>query len=430
MVFNELTKEIQLALTEGGFSIPTPIQKMAIPIILQRKDLIGIAQTGTGKTASFVLPLLQLVSTDAKKIEPNSPLVLVLSPTRELAIQIDDTFRNFGKFLNIKHEAIYGGVNKEPQIKTLNGGVHIITATLGRLIDLISHDKIDLSNVDYLVIDEAHMMLEMGFLPSVKEIYQKLNIKRQSLFFSATMSPEILNYANELLNNPFTVEIKDKDTNLISQKVCFLYVDNKNALLLELLKKPNKTIIFLRTKYKTDVIEKMLIKNKISAISIHSDKTQIERINAIEDFKSGKIKVLVATDIAARGIHIDDVSQVINYDIPNSPEVYVHRVGRTARAGKSGDVYSFCSLEERELLRNIEMYTGQKMKVIKHSYYAEKVKGATLENIVPTIKKKKNNHKTVSKRSSKNSDEYVAPINKKKSKKPRGIHIRKSKRHR
>lgn len=428
MTFNELNKEIQSVLVEEKFNTPTAIQEKAIPIILQKKDLIGIAQTGTGKTASFVLPILHLLSNNSKTIKSSSPLVLVLAPTRELAMQIDDSFDRFGKLLKIKHEVIFGGVAREPQIEALSNGVQVLTATPGRLIDLISQEEVNLSKVEYIVLDEAHMMLDMGFLPSVKEIFEKLSPKKQSLLFSATMTPEILNLSKELLNNPSIIEIEpEREFNLMSQKVFFLYVEKKNALLLELLKNKTKkkSIVFLRTKYKTEAVANLLLKHKVSARAIHSDKTQEERIKAIEDFKSGKINVLVATDIAARGLHVDNVSFVINYDTPNSPEVYVHRIGRTARAGKSGKSYTFCSLEEIELFHKIEEHTGQKMGVAKHTYYAEKVQNFDPAAVANTVKNK-NVHKKLSKRSTKYSEAYVPPINQKKAKKPRGLSFTKN----
>ncbi|MBT3463407.1 DEAD/DEAH box helicase [archaeon] len=425
MIFDELAERIKWALIKENFSVPTSIQEKAIPIILKGKDLIGIAQTGTGKTASFVLPILHLLSINIKSIKPKSPLVLVLSPTRELAMQIDKTFEMFGKHLKIKHTAIFGGVSQEPQIKILSKGIQVLTATPGRLLDLISHDKVNLSSVEYIVLDEAHMMLDMGFLTTVKEIYKQVSKKKQSLFFCATITPEILKLANELLNDPSTVKIEaQKASNLISQKVCYLYIDKKNALLLELIKKTGKTIVFLRTKYKTDVVAKLLIKNNISAASIHSDKNQEERTKVIENFKSGKTKVLVATDIAARGIHIDNVSCVINYNTPNYPDVYVNRIGRTARAGKLGVSYTFCGLEERESIKKIEEYTSLKMEVVHHTYYASKVENATPDDIVASVKKKCT-HKFVAKKSKKKSEFYVPPINQKKSKRPRGVHARK-----
>ncbi|MFH0874509.1 MAG: DEAD/DEAH box helicase [archaeon] len=431
MIFDEFNKEIKWALADEKYSVPTAIQIKAIPIILQRKDLIGVAQTGTGKTAAFVLPLLHLLSADAKATMPNSPIVLVLAPTRELTLQIDNVFGSFSKYLDIKHLAIFGGVNQEPQIKGLTKGIHILTATPGRLMDLISQDKVNLSHVEYIVLDEAHMMLDMGFLPTVMEIYNKLSAKKQSLFFSATMTPEILSFANKLQNNPSLVEADaEKASNLIYQKVCFLYADNKNAMLLQLVKNKKKTIVFVRTKYKTDVIANLLAKNKIIARAIHSDKTQDERTKTIEDFKTGIIKVLVATDIAARGIHIDDVSVVINYEVPNYPDVYVHRIGRTARAGKTGVCYSFCGLEERESIRKIEEYTGQKMEVVHNTYYSENVENATPDDIDTSIKIKRCSHKQVPRKSNKESEVYVPPINIKKNKKPREVHMNKGDRKR
>jgi ATP-dependent RNA helicase RhlE len=424
MIFKELNKEIQKALAFENFTVPTPIQEKAIPVILNRKDIIGIAQTGTGKTASFVLPILNLLQLDKKKIIPNSPLVLVLTPTRELAMQIDLAFGSFGKYLDFKHTSVFGGVSVDDQITKLDAGIHILTATPGRLIDLISKNKVNLSNITYFVIDEAHMMLDMGFIDNVKEINERLPITKQSLCFSATISADVIKFAKKLLNKPTLVTLERRSRgNPLTQKVFYLYTENKNRLLIELIKNTGKTIVFLRTKYKTDKIEELLIKNNFSAVSIHSDKKQDERTKSIDNFKSGKARILVATDIAARGIHIDDITHVINYDIPNSPSVYVHRIGRTARAGKIGEAYSFCSMNERELQRDIEKHTGQTMTVMKHKYYARKIEKATLEEIKLATKKSKiNKHKKVARRSKIKSEEYVPPIN---SKKKRAISLAK-----
>jgi ATP-dependent RNA helicase RhlE len=422
MIFDELTPEIRERLTSDGITTPTPIQEKAIPLILQKKDIIGVAQTGTGKTAAFVLPILQLLANSKKQIVPNTPRVLVLAPTRELAVQIDEAFYNYGRLLKIKTRAICGGFSSESQIKSLSKGVDIVVATPGRLMDLAAQSEIDLSQVEYFVLDEAHMMLDLGFLAEITNIYSQLPSNRQSSLFTATTSPKILDLANELLNNPITVAVEsEKASDLISQEVYFLYVDTKNALLLELLKNTTKTLIFTRTRYKADTVALFLKKHKISANSIHKNKTQDERTGAIRNFKEGVINVLVATDIAARGIHVDDVSHVINYDIPSSPDVYVHRIGRTARGGKSGTSYSLCSLEERELLRDIEKYTGQEMKVMEHAFHADKVETATAEDIVAKPKKKHGVQGVILHKRIRNSEEYVPPINKKKAKKPRGI---------
>ncbi len=424
MIFKELRSEIQQALIDQKISTPTPIQKKSIPIILEGKDLIGIAQTGTGKTASFVLPILNILADNKTTTQPMQPSVLVLSPTRELAVQIDTEFETFGKDLDIKHEVVFGGMSSKYQVEEISKGIHILTATPGRLQDLISKEQVDLSKVEYIVLDEAHMMLDMGFLPVVKEIYALLSKERQSLFFSATITKEIKEFAYELLKKPKVVEIEQpKEENPIIERLFYMYVERKNATLLRYVKP--KTIVFLRTKYKTDAVADLLNKHNKSAVAIHSDKTQEERSQAIEDFKTGKAKILVATDVAARGIHIDSVACVINYDTPNSPPVYVHRIGRTARAGKSGKAYTFCSREEREYLRKIEEHTGRKMEVVHHEFHVSKIEKMTPEDSAAEPAKKPRYHrqKQVGKRNSTSKTEgYVPPINQKKAKKPRGLH--------
>ena len=422
MTFTKLSKEIQKVLLEEGLITPTPIQEKAIPVILDRKDMVGIAQTGTGKTASFVLPILNLFSTYSERLKAKHPKVLILAPTRELVSQISDAIQTYSKGTNISHVAIFGGVSQDPQAKALHKGVHIVVATPGRLFDLIKQKKVFLSEVEFVVLDEAHTMLDMGFIDEIKEIYQQVSSTRQSAFFSATTSPEIIRLAKELLHNPEIIEIESETaSDLIKQKVCFVYVENKNALLLELIRQTEKTIIFLRTKYKTDVVQKMLVKNGIKAVAIHSDKTQEERDAAIKEFKSNICKVLVATDIAARGIHIDNISHVINYDVPNSPDVYVHRIGRTARAGEHGVAYSFCGLEEREYIRKIQKYTGQEIEIVKNSFHADKIENLTAQEYEQRPKRKKNSPKVMLKKRVKESEVYVPPINKKKGKKPRGL---------
>ncbi len=382
---------LQRALTREKYTTPTPIQAQAIPHLLEGNDLIGIAQTGTGKTAAFVLPILQRMSEEPKVPYQKSPRVLVLAPTRELAAQIGQSFATYGQFLRFRHVVVFGGVSQEPQVKALVRGVDILVATPGRLLDLMEQGHVKLKNVEYFVLDEADRMLDMGFVDDVKKIVSALPKKRQSLFFSATMSAEVADLAGRLLTNPVHVEVTPQATTVerVEQRVLFVDQSDKNMLLLGLLRQAHLkcVLVFTRTKHRADRVKMMLKKNNIQAAVIHGDKSQNQRTSALNDFKTGRSQVLVATDIAARGIDIEDISHVINYDLPNEPEHYVHRIGRTARAGADGTAYSFCAADERESLRDIERLTRMKIEVMEHQYHSEQAKNAVGAEAKPASKK-------------------------------------------
>lgn len=372
----KLGQEIQKALTNQGYEIPTPIQAQSIPSLLEGKDLIGIAQTGTGKTAAFTLPILQRMTEEYPRVLKT----LVLAPTRELAAQIGESFGNYGKFLNFKHTVIFGGVGQGKQVEALKKGVNIIVATPGRLLDLIEQKYISLDTIEFFVLDEADRMLDMGFIHDIKKLIARLPKKKQSLFFSATMSPQINILAKKLLSDPVHVEVTPQSTTVerIKQHIFFVNQDSKEKLLLELLEHEHLTsiLIFTRTKHKANKVAAFLTKNGIQSDAIHGNKSQNARTKAMSDFKSGSTKVLVATDIAARGIDIDNISHVINYELPNEPESYVHRIGRTARAGTDGTAFSFCSADERNFLRDIEKLTRTQIDVMNHSFHSEHAKNA------------------------------------------------------
>ena len=379
---------LQRALAKEGYIAPTPIQMQAIPHLLKGKDLMGIAQTGTGKTAAFVLPILQRMAEEFKVPIPGVPRVLVLAPTRELAAQIGQSFATYGQFLRFRHTVIFGGVRQEQQVKILSRGVDILVATPGRLIDLMNQGYIKLKGVEFFVLDEIDRMLDMGFIKDVRKIISALPLKRQSLFFSATMSQQTGEFAERLLTDPVRVEAAPQASTLecIEQHVFFVDQNNKQPLLLGLLRQQDldRVLVFTRTKHRADKIALMLNKNKINADSIHGNKSQGQRTKAMHDFKSGRLQVLVATDIAARGIDIDDISHVINYDLPNEPESYVHRIGRTGRAGAEGTAYSFCAADERNILRSIEKLTRRKIEVMEHQYHSEQAKNAEGAAAEPT----------------------------------------------
>jgi len=375
----KLIEPIQRALTKEGYTVPTPIQVKAIPHLLEGKDLVGIAQTGTGKTAAFVVPILQRMSLERK---PYTGIrVLVLAPTRELAAQIDQSFSVYGQFLNFRHTVIFGGVNQHAQVKALSRGVDILVATPGRLLDLMNQGYIKLRNVEYFVLDEADRMLDMGFIHDVRKVTLALPQKRQSLFFSATWSAQISELAGKLLTTPVHVEVAPQATTVekVEQRVFFVDQSNKDQLLLELLKQEHLkcVLVFTRTKNRANKVTQVLDRNRIHADAIHGNKSQAQRTRALQDFKTGRLRVLVATDIAARGIDIDNISHVINFDLPNEPESYVHRIGRTARAGAAGTAYSFCAADERNFLRDIEKLTRQNIEVMDHPFHSEHAKNAT-----------------------------------------------------
>ena len=369
------------AIAKEGYTTPTPIQMQAIPYLLQGKDLMGIAQTGTGKTAAFVLPILQRMAAEIKIAMPGSPRVLVLAPTRELAAQIDHSFATYGQFLRFKHTAIFGGVSQVPQVRILSRGVDILVATPGRLLDLMNQGIIKLKSVEYFVLDEMDRMLDMGFVKDMRKIVSALPQKRQSLFFSATPNRQTDEFACKLLDNAVRVDAGPQESALdrIDQSVFFVDQVNKDRLLLDLFQKSDmsRVLVFTRTKHRADKVALKLSKSKIRAAAIHGNKSQVQRTRAMQDFKSGRIRVLVATDIAARGIDVDDISHVINYDLPNEPENYVHRIGRTARAGARGVAYSFCEADERDYLRGIERFARIKIGAAEHQYHSERAKNAT-----------------------------------------------------
>ena len=378
------------ALAEEGYTDPTPIQNLAIPPLLNGRDLMGIAQTGTGKTAAFVLPILQKISEDSRPAKPGVPRALVLAPTRELAAQIDQSFAVYGQFLRFRHTVIFGGVHQGSQVRMLSRGVDVLVATPGRLLDLMNQGYIMLKGVDFFVLDEIDRMLDMGFVKDMRKIVAALPAKHQSLFFSATMSRQTGEFAEKLLSDPVKVEAAPQASTLecIEQKVFFVDQNNKYSLLEGLLQKEEveRALIFTRTKHRADKLAEMLSKNHINADAIHGNKSQNQRTKAMHDFKSGRLRVLVATDIAARGIDVNDISHVINFDLPNEPESYVHRIGRTGRAGAAGKAYSFCAAEERNILRSIERLTRAEIGIMPHKYHSESAKtavGAAAEPATP-----------------------------------------------
>jgi ATP-dependent RNA helicase RhlE len=376
----KLIEPIEKALEKNKYIYPTSIQEQSIPKILEGSDLLGIAQTGTGKTAAFTLPILQLMFNSTMKAKGTK--TLILAPTRELASQIGDSIKEYGQFTGFKHTVIFGGVNQRPQEKALEKKPEIIIATPGRLLDLMNQGFVNLKFIEYFILDEADRMLDMGFINDIKKIMNKLPQKKQTLFFSATMSKEIMKLSNGILHNPKKVQIKPEKPTIekIEQGLYYVDKEEKDNLLLELLsdKKVNSAIVFTRTKHNSNKIVTYLEKKGITAQAIHGNKSQNHRTKTLNDFKSGALKVLVATEIVARGIDIDNISHVFNYEIPNEPESYVHRIGRTARAGTTGIAYSFCSADEREYVNEIEKLIKQKIPVIthkKHSDFAQNAKG-------------------------------------------------------
>jgi ATP-dependent RNA helicase RhlE len=358
-----LVKPLLTALTEEGYDTPTPIQALAIPTVLEGRDLLGIAQTGTGKTAAFALPILQRLAADPKPAPRRGCRVLVLSPTRELASQIAESFRVYGRHMGFSVAVVFGGVKYGPQVRALAAGVDILVATPGRLIDHINEKVANLGAVEVLVLDEADQMLDLGFLPPIRRIVSTLPKKRQNLFFSATMPSEIGKLASELLVNPAQASVTPAATTVarIAQQVLFVETDRKRQLLAELFgdAKMDRGLIFTRTKRGADRVAKYLDAVGVKADSIHGDKSQGQRERALAAFKGGSLRALVATDIAARGIDVDAVSHVVNFDLPNVPESYVHRIGRTARAGADGIAISLVADDERGLLKDIQKVTRQ-----------------------------------------------------------------------
>ncbi|MCU0398417.1 MAG: DEAD/DEAH box helicase [Cyclobacteriaceae bacterium] len=364
----KLIEPVLKALKSEGYSKPTPIQLQAIPLVLERRDLLGVAQTGTGKTAAFAIPVIQLLTQD-KNISPGKRVIrcLVLTPTRELAIQIGESFKSYGVNTPLKYSVIFGGVNQHAQVMALRSGVDVLIATPGRLLDLMNQKHVHLNDLNFFVLDEADRMLDMGFIHDVKRVLAHLPRRRQSLFFSATMPPEIVNLANSILTNPVKVEVTPPSTTveMINQEVYFVDKPNKRHLLLQVLKESSieRALVFTRTKHGADKVAKELIRAGVNAQAIHGNKSQNARQNALNNFRSKVTRVLVATDIAARGIDIDDLTHVVNFELPNVPESYVHRIGRTGRAGASGTAIAFCDAEEKAYLRDIQKLIGKSIPV-------------------------------------------------------------------
>lgn len=394
MTFKELEviEPILKALQEKGYTHPTPIQEQAIPILLKGKDLLGCAQTGTGKTAAFAIPILQQLYLDKTRNRNQRQVkALVVTPTRELAIQIADNFTEYGEHTDIRNTVIFGGIKQGSQTNALRRGVDVLVATPGRLLDLMNQGFISLKNVEYFVLDEADQMLDMGFVHDIKKLITKLPVKRQSLFFSATMPKTIVELSGKILGNYESVTVKPEQATAerVGQAVYFVSKADKTKLLVHVLKEENavSTLVFARTKHGADKVVKVLSKAKITAEAIHGNKSQNARQRALSNFKEGKTKVLVATDIAARGIDISDLALVINYDLPNVPETYVHRIGRTGRASASGISISFCNVEERPYLKDIEKLIKQKIPVVSTHPYAD----ASKEELMPDKKPQGNN---------------------------------------
>ena len=358
----QLAAPLLRALRELNYLTTTPIQAQAIPLLMQGRDLLGCAQTGTGKTAGFALPVLHALIQRPQSSAPRCVRTLVLTPTRELAAQVGKSFQTYGKYVSFRTTLVYGGVGIRPQITALRGGVDVLVATPGRLLDLMSQGCVDLSRVEFFILDEVDRMLDMGFLPDVRRIVSRLPANRQSLFFSATMAPEIVRLAEGILRNPARVSIAPETTTAerIEQQVCFLLRDDKRSLLESLLREqsggtgPQRTLVFSRTKHGASKLARNLSAAGFQADAIHGNKSQAQREKTLDRFRKGLLPVLVATDVAARGVDVKDIGLVVNFDLPNEPEAYVHRIGRTARAGAEGRAVAFCSREELEYLRDIE----------------------------------------------------------------------------
>jgi ATP-dependent RNA helicase RhlE len=381
-----LSEPVLTALRESGYTKPTPIQSSAIPHVLQEKDLLGIAQTGTGKTAAFCLPIIELLEKKKKRTEAKMPRALILTPTRELAIQIHENLVHYGKHLKQKYAVIFGGVGQGNQVRDMSYGVDVLVATPGRLLDLIDQRYIKIDKVEFFVLDEADRMLDMGFMKDIQVVLDMLPEKKQSLFFSATMPKEISDLAHTILNNPEKVEVTPQATTVekIKQSVYFVEKKDKMSLLLNLLKDNNlyKVLVFVEMKHFANKVVDKLTANRITSAAIHGNKSQGARQRAIEDFAKDKVRVLVATDIASRGIDIDGITHVINFELPHLPENYVHRIGRTARAGQEGEAISFCCGDERSYLFAIEKTTRQSIAVVTdHPLHSEAAAKAQITSV-------------------------------------------------
>ncbi|SCI89547.1 ATP-dependent RNA helicase rhlE [uncultured Clostridium sp.] len=370
MLFKDLNiiKPILNSIEESGYEKPTAIQEKSIPSILAGRDILGCAQTGTGKTAAFAIPILQRIIAEKKVDNERKLKALIVAPTRELAIQIGENVTTYSKYLDIKSTVIFGGVNQSSQVRKIKSGVDVLIATPGRLIDLSNQRHVDLKNVKYFVLDEADRMLDMGMIHEVKRIISKLPKERENLLFSATMPKEVMKLVNSILKNPVKVEVQpvSSTVDIISQGAYMVAKKNKKSLLVHLLKDESikSVIVFSRTKHGANKIAKDLNNVGIEAAAIHGNKSQNQRQLALNNFKEGSLRVLVATDIAARGIDVDELSHVINYDLPDVPETYVHRIGRTGRAGREGIAITLCDSEELEMFRRIEKVIGKSIPVL------------------------------------------------------------------
>jgi ATP-dependent RNA helicase RhlE len=355
-----LSSQVLAAVRDAGYSEPTPIQKEAIPLALSGRDMIGLAQTGTGKTAAFTLPIIERLIGGPKRTR-----VVILTPTRELAAQVDESFRKYGKHSGLDVAAVYGGVPIEPQERALRGGVDVVVATPGRLIDHVERQNVVFDDLEVLVLDEADRMLDMGFAPQINRIVSQIPAYRQTLLFSATMPPEVEALARKYLRKPIVIQVgrRSMAASTVAHAVYPVPRDKKSALLVELLQKPemDSVLIFSRTKHGADRVVRHLDRAGITATAMHADKSQSQRTQALDGFKSGSIRVLVATDIAQRGLDISGITHVINYDVPQQPEDYVHRIGRTGRAAATGDAYTFMSPDEIAMVRTIERVIGQQI---------------------------------------------------------------------
>lgn len=361
----KLISPLKKAIHEEKYTTPTPIQAQCVPPAIEGRDIMGCAQTGTGKTAAFALPILNRLGKRNRKSVPYNPNALILTPTRELAVQVSESIETYGKHLRLRHAVVYGGVSQTKQVRKLERGVHILVATPGRLIDLMNQNFIHLDRLETFVLDEADRMLDMGFLPDLRRIISELPEERQSMFFSATLPPKIMNLAESLLQDPVSVDVTPKVTSVksIDQSVLYIERAHKKPFLIDFLKKDDvkQAVVFTKTKRGADDVAEDLRRSGINSTAIHSDKTQSARQKILTNFRNRKIRVLVATDLAARGIDIDGISHVVNYELPMEAENYVHRIGRTGRAGASGVAISLCSMIERTLLRAVEKQIGQEI---------------------------------------------------------------------
>ncbi|MBO1359260.1 MULTISPECIES: DEAD/DEAH box helicase [Acetobacter] len=379
----KLADPLLRALAEEGYTTPTPIQAQSIPHLLHGRDLLGLAQTGTGKTAAFALPILQHLLTHQKAPSPKGARVLVLAPTRELASQIDANFKAYARHMRLRQAVVFGGVGQGRQVEAMRRGVDVLVAAPGRLLDLMGQGYIDLSDLEVLVLDEADRMLDMGFIRDIKRIVASLPRERQTLLFSATMPRSISDLAHTLLRDPAKVEVTPPSSTVdrIRQAVMFVEPDKKKDALLLLVNSPkvSRAVVFTLMKHEANKVSEFLNRSGVPAEAIHGNKSQGARERAMSGFRAGDLKVLVATDIAARGIDVDDVTHVFNYDLPNIPESYVHRIGRTARAGREGWAVSFCDPEQRAWLRDIERTIGKPVPVVRdHPYHSDAAEKSTL----------------------------------------------------